>query len=281
MKTHAGAYLAESDWLENNLDSEDLRIIDCHYFFEIGADGTIRFDSGRTAWEASHIPNSCFLDLLTEASDQRTDLPFMMPPLSQFKDVLSRKGIGENSRVILYDRGEHIWACRLWWMLKAIGCDQASVLNGGWKKWQAEERPVTDTPCTVTPTTSMGGHPGPQAFVGKTDVFESLQEPSVKRVCCLEHPLFQQGHIPNSLNIPASTLIHPTDNTFLSVVELETLFEGQGLGKQDRIITYCGGAIAGSCGAFALTMAGYENVSVYDGSLDEWRRDPAMPIERG
>jgi thiosulfate/3-mercaptopyruvate sulfurtransferase len=52
------------------------------------------------------------------------------------------------------------------------------------------------------------------------------------------------------------------------------------MGKKDRIITYCGGAIAGSCIAVVLLLLGYENVSVYDGSMEEWGRDPTLPIEK-
>ncbi len=281
MKTLSSEYLVESDWLEKNIERKDLRIIDCHYFIEFNSDHKPLLTSGRQDWEASHIQNSCFIDLLNEVSDRNSDLPFMMPPINQFKDVLARKGINDKSSVIIYDRGENLWSSRFWWMLRYSGFNNAAVLNGGWKKWEAEKRAVTGKFFAIKPTVHFSGAPRQNLFVNKTDVIKSQDHGSSKLICFLEKEMFQMGHIPNSMNIPAIDMINPADNTFLSVAELRKSFEKYGLNKEDRIITYCGGAIAGSFGAFVLTMAGYKNVSVYDGSMEEWSKDPKLPIEIG
>ena len=90
---------------------------------------------------------------------------------------------------------------------------------------------------------------------------------------------FCQGHIPNSLNIDARELIDPELKTFLPRRDLEVLFLKEGVSKTDRIIPYCGGGIASALCAFTLTMLDYEHVALYDGSLEEWRRDPQLPME--
>ena len=118
MKTSSSEYLLESGWLEKNIELKDLRIIDCHYFIEFDSDDKVLLTSGRKDWEASHIQNSCFIDLLTEVSDRNSDLPCMMPPITQLKYVLSRNGINDQSRVIIYDRGENLWSSRFWWTLR-------------------------------------------------------------------------------------------------------------------------------------------------------------------
>ena len=49
----------------------------------------------------------------------------------------------------------------------------------------------------------------------------------------------------------------------------------------EQVITYCGGGIASSNSAFALTLLGYDNVAVYDGSMFEWGNDESLPMETG
>ena len=45
-------------------------------------------------------------------------------------------------------------------------------------------------------------------------------------------------------------------------------------------MTYCGVAISASCLAFGLSLAGVEEVAVYEASWEEWGRDPSRPVAR-
>lgn len=272
-------HLVGTKWLEENLDGPDIRIIDCHYFLEKGEKG-VSLKSGRKAWEQSHIPNSIYIDLLEELSDRNTHLPFMMPPSSQFAEVMSEKGIGDESRIILYDREKGPWASRLWLMLRENGLSDVAVLNGGWEKWTNEKRPST---------TDFYPFPGarftprlhkPSFFTNKEEVLGSIKNRNACIICGLENWEFSHAHIPTSLNIPLSTLINPHDNTFLPIDDLHRVFRTTGAKKKDRIITYCGGGIAGSCIAFVFILLGYENVAVHDGSMEEWARDLNLPVEQ-
>jgi thiosulfate/3-mercaptopyruvate sulfurtransferase len=272
-------HLVDTKWLEEYLDGPDIRIIDCHYDLEKGEKG-VSLKSGRRAWEHAHIPNSIYIDLLKELSDANTDLPFMMPPSSHFSEVMSEKGIGDGSRVILYDREKGAWASRLWLMLRENGFTDVAVLNGGWKKWTNENRPSTTAFCPFPGTCFTPRRHKPSFFTHKEEVLGSIQNRDVHLICALDHREFCQAHIPSSLNIPLSTLVTPQDNTFLPIDDLHGIFRTTGAKKKDRIMTYCGGGIASSCIAFLLILLGYENVAVYDGSMEEWKRGPNLPVER-
>jgi thiosulfate/3-mercaptopyruvate sulfurtransferase len=272
-------FLIETEQLEASIGEENLRIVDCHYHLEIKSIGNVILTSGKADWELSHIPDSVFIDLMTELSDCHTPLPFMMPPLEQFARIMSRNGIDDRTHLVIYDRSESTWAARLWWMLRVCGFDNARILNGGWHKWQAEGRPVSSAPATTLPKAEFVPRPRPQLFVDKKTVLESLDERGATRICALGEIIYQKGHIPGSVNIPSASLIDPERKTFLPPERLEQIFQRTGVFKQERIICYCGGSISACCDAFALTMLGYPNVTVYDGSMEEWGRDPGLPLE--
>jgi thiosulfate/3-mercaptopyruvate sulfurtransferase len=278
MNTKLPGVIVDTHWLEENLQNPDVRIIDSHYFIEHLEDG-VSLTIGRSAWEESHIPGSLFVDLLEELSDKQTELPFMMPSASQFADVMSRNGVGDGSAVVIYDRATSLLAARLWLMLKEFGFDNAAVLDGGWEKWVKGKRPVTAETVSY-PSAAFTCKPRtPSLFTTKEEVLQAIHNKDACIVCALETEIFEKGHIPTSLNVPAHCFVDPDDNTFLSVEKLETQFAKAGVNKHQRIITYCGGGIAGSCDAFILLMLGYNNVALYDGSMEEWSKHPELPIE--
>ena len=137
-------YLVKTDWLETHLTNPELRVLDCTILFDTDEHG-FYLANGRDIWAQGHIPGSGLVDLMTELVDQENPLPFMMPPATQFAKVMSRYGVGDDARVVLYeasrDMSANMSAARLWWMLRAFGFDQAAVFNGGWHKSTIEGRP--------------------------------------------------------------------------------------------------------------------------------------------
>lgn len=90
------------------------------------------------------------------------------------------------------------------------------------------------------------------------------------------------GRIPGSVNVPTNALLDPQTNRFLPVERLREQFDRVGALDSDRpVITYCGGGIAATMDAFALSLLGRDDVAVYDGSLVEWAADPNRPLEIG
>ncbi|HEX5814874.1 MAG TPA: sulfurtransferase [Methylomirabilota bacterium] len=282
--------LVETDWLAARLDDPALRILECTAILHALPDGGYRAESGRATWEAGHIPGSGFADLTGELSDQSSPLRFMMPPPAQLASAMAGLGVGDGTRVVLYDRAVNMWAARVWWMLRAVGFDQAAVLNGGWRKWTLEGRPVSTAPCAYPPGRFVP-RPRPALFADKTAVLAGVGDTAT---CVLNALTDEQhrgtggvtygrpGRIAGSANVPARSLVDSKTHAYLSPDALRKQFEATGVLRAGRVITYCGGGIAASSDAFVLTaILGHDHVAVYDASLSEWAADPSLPMETG
>ena len=282
-------YLVETEWLAANLEDPALRVLECTTILHPLPDSGYKAESGRASWAAGHIPRSGFADLTDDLCDRAAATLYMMPPTEQMVASMARLGVGEGTRVVLYDRAVNMWAARVWWMLRAVGFDQAAVLNGGWKKWTLEGRPTSTAPCAYPPARFVA-RPRPELFVGKGAVLAGLGE----RATCVINALSEEQHrgtggvaygrpgrIAGSGNVPARALVDPTTHAYLAPDVLRRRFADAGALSAGRVITYCGGGIAASSDAFVLTLLGHEQVSVYDASLSEWARDPSLPMETG
>lgn len=281
--------LVSTAWLEANLDRADLRILDCSVLMRTSADGTSAFTAAREEWSAAHVPGSVFVDVLGELCDKTSTLPMMMPPVAAFAGAMSQLGVGEGTSAVLYDRSNNAWAARVWWMLRACGFDAAAVLDGGWRKWLAEGRPTSREPARY-PVARFVPRPRPELFADRAAVLAALEQPGVVLVNALSPEDHRgeaatrrprAGRIPGSRNVYCQTLLDPKTNAFRPLEELRELFAAAGAIGAERTVTYCGGGIAASADALALTLLGAPNVAVYDGSLAEWSADPGLPIERG
>ncbi len=141
----------ETDWLAANLDAPDLRILDCTVFLTPDPAGGTLAESGRAKWQQAHIPGSGFADVLGALSDLEAEYRFTLPRADRFAEVMGALGVGEGTRVVLYCTGGHVFATRVWWMLRAFGFDNAAILNGGLVKWTQEKWPLTDAPPSYPP----------------------------------------------------------------------------------------------------------------------------------
>jgi thiosulfate/3-mercaptopyruvate sulfurtransferase len=281
--------LVSTAWLEARLDRPDLRVLDCSVVMRTEPDGTYSFVAGRDEWMAGHIPGSAFVDVRSELAAPSAPLPNTLPPLDDVAAALGRHGVGDDSEVVLYDRGNHAWATRVWWLLRACGFDAAGVLDGGWQKWAAEGRP-TSTAAPSYPRASFTLRPRPGVFADKATVLASVGSQRATLVNALspdEHRgtaptrYPRAGRIPGSCNVYCQTLIDPVTKTYKPLEQLREMFGAAGALDGERTIVYCGGGIAATSDAFVLALLGVDNVAVYDGSLAEWTADPSLPMERG
>ena len=144
----------------------------------------------------------------------------MMPAPADLASRFAAKGIGEGTRAILYSRGGMQWATRVWWMLRAIGFDEAAVLDGGFDKWSAEGRPVEAAEARY-PAAKLIPAPRPGLFVGKEEVKAAIGDPGACTINALardlhrgENPRYgRPGRIPGSVNVPASEMVDPASLT--------------------------------------------------------------------
>lgn len=285
--------LVSGEWLAANLHDKQLRIFDCTTYLDPPSPGTqASYDvrSGLADHEAGHIPGAGFLDLQGELSDNASapHLRFTMPSPDVLAATLGRRGIGDDTRVVLYSRNNMQWATRVWWMLRAIGFDNAAILDGGFDKWVLDGRPVDTSPCTYAPT-SLTPSPRPELFADRDEVLAAVQDQHVCTINALsadlhrgESPRYgRPGRIPGSVNLPAVDLQAPDTRELASADAARAQFEAIGADPSQRVIVYCGGGIAATLDAYLLVQLGYDDVAVYDASMSEWARDESLPVEVG
>jgi thiosulfate/3-mercaptopyruvate sulfurtransferase len=282
-------FLIETDALERRLGDADLRVLDCTTHLVPDPEITYQVVPGRADFEKGHIPGAQFVDLQGDLSDKEHRFRFMLPSAEAFAAAMSRFGIGERMRVVLYSTANPWWATRVWWMLRVFGFDDAAVLNGGWQKWSREGRRVETGPARPRPAAHFVVREQRPLMVGKEEVLQAIGDAATCTVNALlpeQHAgtggnsYGRPGRIKGSLNVPAAQLVDPETNEFLSPVELRKRFEAIGA-LDKRVITYCGGGIAASADALALVMLGHPEVRLYDASLSEWTADPRLPMETG
>jgi thiosulfate/3-mercaptopyruvate sulfurtransferase len=273
------------------LGQPELRIYDCTTYLEPpppGSDDPYLPVAGRRTFEEAHVPGADFLDLQGEFSDTTTRLRFMMPPTAQLEAALGRHGLGPGARVVLYSIGTPMWATRFWWMLRSLGFDGAAVLDGGLDAWKAEGRPTESGPPRGYPPATFRARPRPGFFVDKHAVLAATADPGTVVVNALG-PQFHRGlepsrygrpgRVPGSVNVPAATLVDPATKRFTPLADARAAFAAQGVTGDRRVIAYCGGGISATVDLFLLHQLGHDHLTLYDGSMGEWAKDPALPIE--
>ena len=278
--------LVQPGWLEENMAASDLRILDCSVVFERPG-GVLNIESGRERWTQEHIPGSAHVDLTTDLADQSAELMFMMPPTEQFVSAMESVSVGDGTRVVLYDFDMNMWAARVWWMLHSVGFDEAGLLDGGLRRWKAEERSVTADPAPRHPRATLSVRPRPLVFVGKEHVLAAIEDDDVAIVDALPAAHYagltqyypRRGHIPTAVNVPAGSLVDSDTHAYAGRAELRRRAAPALEAGSSRTITYCGGGISAASTAFALSLLGVEQVSIYDGSMGEWAPDPSLPLE--
>ena len=288
---HDPQALISTEQLAGSLSQPDLRLYDCTTYLEptpAGSEDPYIAVSGRRTFEEAHIPGADFLDLQGEFSDTTTRLRFMMPPTAQLEAAFGRHGLGASSRVVLYSIGSMMWATRFWWMLRALGFDRAAVLDGGFDKWKAEGRPTESGPGKGYAPTTFTANPRPGLFVGKEAVLAALGDKDTVIVNALG-PQFHKGlepsrygrpgRVPGSVNVPAASLVDPATKAFTTLGDAEAKLNARGVTKDRDVICYCGGGISATIDLFLLHQLGYDKLALYDGSMGEWARDRALPIE--
>jgi thiosulfate/3-mercaptopyruvate sulfurtransferase len=279
--------------LAARLGQPGLRVYDCTTYLEPpdpGSDDPYKPVAGRKTFVAGHIPGADFLDLQGELSATDTRLKFTMPSAEHLARAFGRHGLGDGARVVLYSIGSMMWATRVWWMLRSVGFDAAAVLDGGFDRWQAEGRAVETGEPKGYPPATFTPRARPGRFVDKAAVRAAIGDSGTVTVNALG-PQFHKGlessrygrpgRVPGSVNVPAASLVDPATKRFVSPADAMARFAAAGIAKDRRVIAYCGGGISATIDLFLLHQLGFDDLTLYDGSMGEWAKDPSLPIEIG
>ncbi|WP_421737581.1 3-mercaptopyruvate sulfurtransferase [Caulobacter sp.] len=264
--------LVSTAWLRDHLDSPDVRIVDASWFMP----GTPR--DPKEEFLQAHIPGAVFFDI-DEIADETSDLPHMLPSAIKFASRVRKMGLGDGSRIVVYDSLGILPAARVWWHFRAMGHEDVAVLDGGLPKWIAEGHPTEDGPAL----------PQERHFTPRiqADIIRSLEQMKTIVATGREQILdarpagrftgevpepragLRGGHMPGAHNIPLSALLAP-DGTMLPADKLAAVFEAAGVDISKPVVSTCGSGITASVVALALARLGRPRSAVYDGSWTEW-----------
>ncbi|MBP6031698.1 MAG: 3-mercaptopyruvate sulfurtransferase [Sphingobium sp.] len=275
--------LVSTDWLAENMGASELRIVDASYFLpEMGRDASAEY-------EAQHIPGAVFLNL-AELADATSPLANTVPQPEKFASRMQALGLGDGSRIVLYDNSPLKSAARAWWLFELFGAPNIAILDGGLGKWIAEKREVESGKQQLRHRHFTVWRDD-KAIASKHQVLENIgtkaaqvvdartmsrftaEEPEVR-------PGMASGHIPGSVCLPYSRLFN-TDGTWKRGHELKGLFIEAGVTLDKPLITSCGSGVTAACVLFGARLLGKKDVTLYDGSWADWGSDPATPKATG
>jgi thiosulfate/3-mercaptopyruvate sulfurtransferase len=277
--------LVEVDWLWSHLDAPDLRTVDATVLVKTFPLPLVI--SGKRRWKRCHIPGAAFADLKRLSDPNRPSYTFSLPDAQHFSTEMGKLGIGADSRVVLYDSRQNMWAARLWWMLRYFGFDSAAVLNGGLTAWQQGGYPTCTEPCAYAPAEPFVPSPRHALVVNKVEVLAAIKDPATCIVSALgrrqhsgaRNEYRRRGHIPGARNVTAWEILDRDTQRYRPAKQLKERFGS--ILETERVITYCGAGIAAASDALALHLLGHTNVAIYDGGLVEWNADRKLPLELG
>jgi thiosulfate/3-mercaptopyruvate sulfurtransferase len=248
--------------------------------------GKVRLLDAESAenFNRAHIPgavNLYFTDLEDAEENAKTGLP-IFPQLAASK--FGALGISRDTEVVVYDSGDGRAASAVWYILRYLGHERVRILDGGFRKWLREGRPVTQeipkpAKATYLPKPRSDWAVKTGELANSTALLldaRSIAEFSGKELGGAR----QGGHIPHARSFPWSNL-SGDPATFKDAEAMRKALADAAITPDKEIITYCNGGLGRSTFLFAaLTLLGYNKVKVYPGSWIEWASDPARPIER-
>jgi len=271
--------LVSTEWAAQHLDDPKIRLVEV--------------DVDTSAYDQGHVPGAVGWNWQTQLQDNvRRDL-ISKQALEQ---LLSRSGISNDTTILLYGDNNNWFAAYALWQLKYYGHKDARLINGGRKKWVAENRPLTTEPPKVTPTTYRASGPDESIRARKEDVFaiienrnrghlvdvRSVDEFTGKIIAPpgMSETAQRAGHIPSAANVPWAQAANE-DGTFKSADQLQQLYGSKGVNGKDEVIAYCRIGERSSHTWFVLKyLLGFDRVKNYDGSWTEWGNLVGAPIEK-
>lgn len=268
--------LVSAEWLAQNLSRPDVRVIE------------VSVNPG--LYERAHIPGAVNFSWHTDLNDKlRRDIVGKQ----DFEKLLSKAGVKDDTTVVLYGDTNNWFAAWGAWVFDIYGVKNVKLLDGGRKKWEAENRPLNNRAPEYAATTYRVGKVNLELRARLSDALAVAEGKSQARLIDIrsgdeyQGKIFapagvpelaiRAGHIPGAVNVPWGQAVQE-DGTFKPKEELRKLYAGVGIDGSKPVITYCRIGERSSHTWFALSkILGYD-VKNYDGSWTEYGNAVGVPI---
>lgn len=242
------------------------------------------------SYQRIHIPGAVnlFFNLFADLEARRKNgYPV---DAKEAEKLLGNAGIGTDSVVVIYDGGEGAMASGLWFALDFFGVESVKVLNGGFRKWMKEGRPVTQDTPAVKKKKFVAKIDRPESVVTRQWIKENMQAQNTLLVDARSPNEFtgkellpgavRGGHIPGARNLDWIKLAGKLE-TFKSVDDIKAILTKAGITQETRVVSYCHQGIGRATFLeMAMKVAGYNNVLLYTGSWQDWSADRNLPVEK-
>lgn len=271
-----------SDWLAAHLGSPDVQVIDGSWYVPT------QNRNGRDEFEQGHIPGAIFFDI-DGLADRSSDLPHMLLEDVPFAREAGALGIASETTLVVYDGAGLFSAARVWWTLRLYGAKAVFILQGGLPRWKADGRPLeTGRSRAVAATFAVERaerrvadlEAVRQALVdGSAQLVDARPAGRFKGEVPEPRPGIESGHMPGSLNIPFSDVVH--DGVLDEPEVLRRRFEEGGVDLERPIVTTCGSGVSAAILVLALETLGKRDTVLYDGSWADYASAPGSTIVKG
>lgn len=224
-----------------------------------------------------HLPGSRWVDVPKWKAAALANGGAGLKDLAAWRRLGGELGLSREARIVVYG-GSLPSAARIWWLLKYLGCDHVSLLDGGFAAWKqagnlVDRRAAEVAESKFEPKFQL------QRLAGIDEVKRSALEQDLVVFDTRSLREFTAGRVPQAVHIEWTQLL-TEQGKFKSIQELKTLFRPSALSPKHTAVTYCRSGGRASVEAFALELAGFKNVKNYFCSWQEYSRDESAEVEK-